>query len=114
MTTTSPDQIAAFLALCLDQEADRVTHDVGCDRFEVYSYGTRQGTCDCQAQARLRADVEFRRALISRLSLHAAAGDAGCARMSREVLTAMAKLYGEDPEYRWIEGNPLAGQESRP
>lgn len=70
-------------------------HYFDCDRFEVYSYGTRQGKCDCTAPD----DVAW---LLSEVDRLRAALDEQRERVGEEIAEAIEAevgLYG-DPTYR--------------
>lgn len=47
-TDLTPEALAAFLE-------DGPVHNWDCDRFQTYDHGLRQGTCDCMAEATVRA-----------------------------------------------------------
>jgi len=48
MSDLTPEALAAWLD-------DGPVHNWDCDRFQTYDYGLRQGVCDCDADATVRA-----------------------------------------------------------
>jgi hypothetical protein len=94
--------LTEFLLARLAEEAERLVHEFDCDRFEVYDYGCRQGTCDCDATKRLLIDVESKRRIVEtarEYSPELEHGDNGEWALDL-TLRLLALPHADHPDYR--------------
>jgi Family of unknown function (DUF6221) len=115
--STLPD----YLLARYDEDDERTVHDFDCDRFNVYNYGARQGTCDCTATALLRAQTNANRRIVTQHTIvdgrcHVCAAQAygqwARFRAPCPTLLALAAVYVTRPDFDpawtdWTEALPL-------